>query len=78
MNILDELARKPDLGDLLVAFKDDAELSAALADAAVGRGLAPQFALPLAVAYIRRLEATVRRLEAAQAPAAPAVARGSR
>jgi len=78
MNILDELARKPDLGDLLVAFKDDAELSAALADAAAGRGLAPQFALPLAVAYIRRLEATVRHLEAAQAPAAPAVAKGGR
>jgi hypothetical protein len=76
MNILDELARKPDLGDLLVAFKDDAELSAALADAAAGRGLAAQYALPLAVAYIRRLEATVRRLEGAQAPAAPTVAKG--
>jgi exonuclease VII small subunit len=50
-------------------FRDGAELTAALTEAAAGRGMAPAMALALAVAHIRRLEATVRRLEAAQGPA---------
>jgi len=78
MNMLDLLARRPRLDDLFVTFKDDEELSAALTDAADGRGLAPEYALPLAVAYIRRLEATVRRLDAAQGPTPASAAVGGR
>lgn len=78
MNMIPTRDGEVGLADLFVTFRDDAALSAALTEAAMGRGLAPEMALPLAVSYIRRLEATVLRLEAAQGPAAATVAMGSR
>lgn len=80
MNMIPIIAPESDNLRGLVAFRDDAELSAALFDAAIGRGLPlePAVALPLAVAYIRRLEARVRALEALQGLSAPPSATGGR
>lgn len=54
---------KNDFGGAFVTWRGDDELAVTLRDAARGVGLAPDYALPLAVGLIDRLRSRVRVLE---------------